>query len=168
MITELPARIERLFISSTLVGRSKELLEPFRQREVEGCLLWFGYVLDATTCVASMCVCPEQRSHSTYYEIPATAMRDVRRKVRPYGLLLLVQIHSHPARAFFSDWDEDHALNNRAGALNMVVPDYGMGRWIDPSNFCMVERTEDGQWRPWSANDWQRLVIVPDGLRVSP
>lgn len=167
MITELPTCIERLLVSSAILDRSAELLEPFRKRELEGCLLWFGYVLDATTCVISTCVCPMQQSYPTYYEISASAMRDVRRQVRPYGLLMLVQIHSHPTRAFFSNWDEDHALNNRAGALNMVIPNYGNAQWIDTATFCMTERTEDHQWRPWSADDWRRLVVVPDRIRVS-
>jgi Prokaryotic homologs of the JAB domain len=166
MITELPRRIGRLLVSPGILERSRELLEPFRVRNVEGCLLWYGYVLDVDTCLVATCVCPAQINRATMYDIPAESMRDVRQRVRPHRLLLLVQIHSHPTRAYFSEWDEEHALNNRAGALNMILPDYGNARWIDNHRFCMVERNEIGQWERWSAEDWGRLVSVPDALAL--
>jgi hypothetical protein len=78
--------------------------------------------------------------------------------------LLIVQLHSHPAEAYFSTWDEEHALNTQAGALNLVVPDYGQARWIDAERFCMVERDEHGTWIPWSSRDWGRLLVIPDAL----
>jgi hypothetical protein len=167
MITELPRRIGRLLVIPGVLERSRELLDPFRARSVEGCLLWYGYVLDAETCIATTCVCPAQTSHPRTYEISAGSMREVRRLVRPHGLLLLVQTHSHPARAFFSEWDEEHVLNNRTGALNMIVPEYGNVRWIDTERFCMVERDDRGQWREWSPDEWTRLVTVPDTLALA-
>jgi hypothetical protein len=164
VITVLPTRIDTLLVGSAVLGRSRELLEPFRARKVEGCLLWFGYVLDAGTCVVTTCVKPPQASYATTYAISAEAVREVRRHVRPHRLLLLVQIHTHPKDAYFSQWDEEHALNNRLGALNMIVPHYGNIRWIETERFCMVERTRAERWEPWSQQDWSRLVIVPDAL----
>jgi hypothetical protein len=164
MIIELPHCIDRLLVTPSILERSRELLDPFRLCRVEGCLLWYGFVLGPDTCLVTTCVCPAQESRPTTYKISSESMRDVRRRVRPHGLLLLVQIHSHPTRAFFSQSDEQHALNNRSGALNMVVPDYGNTRWIDEDRFCMVERTEVGEWQRWSAEDWGRLITVPDAL----
>jgi hypothetical protein len=167
MITELPPRIDRLLVSGSVLERSRELLDACRVCSVECCLLWYGYVLDTDACIVTTCVRPAQASYATNYEIPAEAMREVRRRVKPHRLLLLVQIHSHPTRAFFSERDEAHALNNRAGALNMIVPDYGSARWIDTERFCMVERTAANQWKQWSPEDWGRLVTIPDALAVS-
>ncbi|WP_036053468.1 Mov34/MPN/PAD-1 family protein [Bradyrhizobium sp. URHD0069] len=164
MITELPQCIGRLLVTPGVLERSRELLDPFRTLRVEGCLLWYGFVLDSQSCLVTTCVCPTQKSDATTYDIPAESMRDVRRAVRPHGLLLLVQIHSHPTRAFFSVEDEEHALNSRPGALNMIVPDYGNARWIEQNRFCIVERNETGQWERWSSKDWNRLIIVPDAL----
>lgn len=164
MISELPNKIDPLLVSSAVLSRSRELLEPYSLRQVEVCLLWYGYVVDDSTCIVTTCVRPEQESRAKNYEISAAAMREVRKQVRPHRLLLIVQVHTHPAEAYFSSWDQQHALNNRTGALNMVIPDYGRARWIDPSGFCMVERTGDGGWRSWSRDDWRRLVTVPDIL----
>jgi hypothetical protein len=167
MITELPRRMERVLISSAVLRHSRELLDPFRLRNVEGCLLWYGYVLDAETCLVTTCVRPAQSSQTEEYDISAESMGAVRQRVRPHRLLLIVQVHSHPARAFYSSWDEQHALNTRVGALNMVVPNFGNVRWIDPEQFCMVERNERGEWERWSPHDWDRLVTVPDALALS-
>ncbi len=166
MITELPSRIGHLLVTPTVLERSRELLDPCRARRIEGCLLWCGYVLDDETCVVATCIRPAQASYATTYEISAESIRQVRLRVRPHRLLLLVQIHSHPKRAFFSKWDEEHALNNRAGALNLIAPNYGDARWIDTKRFCMVERNHLGQWQRWSIEDWPRLVIVPDAIAL--
>ncbi len=167
MITELPGRIDRVLINSNVLTRSSELLKPSRMSQIEGCLLWYGYVLDTETCLVTTCVRPTQDGQATTYDISAKSMREVRRQVRPHHLLLIIQIHSHPARAFFSTWDEEHALNSRAGALNMIIPYYGNARWIDTKRFCMVERNEHDQWIRWSSRDWDRLIAVPDALGFS-
>lgn len=166
MISELPGRIDRLLVDSGVLARSRELVDPFRVRRLEVCLLWYGYVLDAETCFVTTCVQPEQINRATTYEISAEAMREARHKLRPHRLLLIVQLHTHPARAYFSKWDQAHALNNRPGALNMVIPNYGDVPWIDAEQFCMVERNEAGHWRPWSLEDWTRMAEVPDVLAL--
>lgn len=165
MISELPRHIECLLVGPGLLERSRELLDPYRVRKVEGCLLWYGYVLDQQTCLVTTCIRPAQRGYARTYEIPADSIREVRQHVRRHHLLLMVQIHSHPAQAFFSSWDEHHALNKQLGAFNMVVPDYGNISWIDIDRFCMVERIE-GHWRRWKRQDWDRLVILPDGIAL--
>ena len=164
MITELPARINRLSISQRVIDASLALVEPARTNQVECCLLWFGYVLDEETCFATTCVYPPQVNRARSYDIPAEAMRTVRQNVRPHGLLLLLQIHTHPQLAFFSDWDAEHAFNKRQGALNLILPDYGNAPWLDTARFCMVEMNNRDEWQPWQQNDWRRLQIVPDLL----
>jgi hypothetical protein len=164
MISELPRRIERLLVSPGLLERSRELLAPSCHRRVECCLLWYGYVLDSSTCLGTTCVRPSQHGDATTYSIATGSMREARQRLRAHRLLLLAQIHSHPTRAFFSTCDEQNALNKQVGALNMIVPDYGDVRWIDTDSFCMVERDETGHWTSWSRNDWDRLVIIPDVL----
>jgi len=166
MITELPVAIRTLHVGQALLNESRDLLEPYRRQRLEGCLLWYGYVLDDETCVATTCVRPRQKNFSTSYEISAEHMRDVRRSARPLGLLLLVQVHTHPKAAYFSPWDEENALNKAPGALNMIVPDYGAASWIDAKRFCMVEKDDGGRWRPWTAEDWQKLSIVPASLAL--
>ena len=166
MTTELPSRIDKLLVIANVIGRSRALLEPFRAQRVEGCLLWFGYPLGDSRCVVTTCVRPSQQSFPTTYTISSEAMRDVRRQVRPFGLILLTQIHSHPEEAYFSSWDEQHALNKRTGALNLIVPDYGNSDWANFDNFCMVER-DPSQWRSWSRVEWNRLVITPDAFDCS-
>src|SRR5260370_24488470 len=104
MITELPPRIGRLLVSPGVLGRSRELLDPFRVRKVEGCLLWYGYVLDTDTAIITTCVRPAQASYTTTYTIPAESMRDVRQRVWPHRLLLLMQIHTHRPESLFSEY----------------------------------------------------------------
>jgi hypothetical protein len=73
----------------------------------------------------------------------------------------LVQIHTHPQAAFLSEGDANHALNKRAGALNMIVPDFGTADWTHFRGFAMVERDSKGHWVPWTDADWSRLAVLP-------
>jgi hypothetical protein len=164
MITELPTKIRHLLLNEHIINVSRELLEPFRTAGVEGCLLWFGLVLDSETCFVTSCIRPPQENRRQSYAIPSPAIRAVRQQVRPHGLLLLMQIHTHPRQAFFSEWDAENALNKRPGALNMVIPDFGNVQWIDRSRFCLVELDDQDIWQPWSRDDWQRLRVIPDSI----
>ncbi len=166
MITELPRSIRKLQVSDAVIRLSKTLLEPYRAKRVEACLLWYGYVLDGESCLVTSCVCPRQLNHATSYSIPAEYMREVRRLVRPLGLLLVMQLHTHPSKAYFSEWDEENALNKAPGALNLVIPDYGGGEWINSTSFCIVEKDELGNWTPWATQDWERLKVVPAAYRI--
>jgi hypothetical protein len=167
MITELPSRIKTLVISQKVIDASRALIEPGRENGTECCILWYGYVLDQETCIATTCVYPPQINRPRSYDIPVQAMKLVRKEVRAHGQLLVLQIHTHPQLAYFSEWDAEHALNKQQGALNLVLPDYGNAAWIDTERFCMVEMNNRDQWQPWAADDWQRLTIVPDVIASS-
>lgn len=164
MITELPSVIRALLVPSNVIDTTQRLLAPFKSQCVEGCVLWHGYVLDDQTCLVTTCVRPLQKSTSSNFVVTAESIRSVRKAVRPHGLLMVMGIHTHPKRAFFSNWDEENALNKRRGALNMVVPDFGNVEWIDTARFCMVEMDASGAWQEWSAADWSRLQILPSEL----
>jgi len=168
VITDLPRTVRTLYVIDAVIEESKNLLEPYRAKKVEACLLWYGYALDDESCVVTTCICPRQANHSTSYAISAEYMREVRRSVRPLGLLLIMQVHTHPRAAYFSEWDEENALNKAPGALNLIIPDYGAARWIDPACFCIVEKDEADAWRPWKAPEWERLKVVPAGLKATP
>jgi proteasome lid subunit RPN8/RPN11 len=159
MKTELPARIQRLSVPQDVIDTSRTLLEPFRKAGVEGCLLWFGTVESDDECRVTLCVCPDQESSALSYRISAESMRAVRKQVREQRLLMLIQIHTHPRDAFFSEWDELNALNKAEGALNLVLPNYGKAPWLDPRRVCMVEMNDKGRWIEWRDADWRRLLL---------
>lgn len=160
-MSELPQSISALCVSERIVGETQRLFEPFRANSVEGCVLWYGEVLADGVCAVVEAIRPEQRNRPQNYSITAEAMRGVRRLVRPRNLLLLTQIHTHPRRAYFSEWDAANALNKQQGALNLVIPNFANVNWADLSKFCMVECDRNGGWIEWAATDWRRLKVGP-------
>jgi len=157
---ELPTHIQTLIVPQYIIERSIDLLAPFRARQVEGCLLWFGHPGSEGDCTVLTVVRPDQENKRGFYSISAASMRAVRHVMRPQNLLLLMQIHTHPKESFFSEWDAKNALNKRQGALNMVIEDFGKATWITPGPFNIVEMDEIGEWQPWAAGDWRRLKVV--------
>lgn len=159
-MSELPTRIESLIVPQQIILQSRSLLDPCRLKRVEGCILWYGSVEGTDRCVVRAALRPAQVGRPQSYDIAAEGIRDVRRQTRPLGLLLIMQIHTHPSLAYFSDWDAENALNKRPGALNMILPNYGDVQWMDSKNMCVVELNRHGQWIPWSNGDWNRISIV--------
>lgn len=158
---ELPSRIGELVVPQAILERSARLIAPFRKKRVEGALLWYGYRAQGDRCIVTTCVSPDQTNTFGSYSISAESMRAVRRALRPYGLLLLVQVHTHPGEAYFSDGDAEHALNKRAGALNMILPNFGRADWVTRKGFAMAEREPTPEWRIWDREDWTRIRAVP-------
>lgn len=164
---ELPRHIAELIVPESILVASDRLIASFRERQVEGALLWYGYCFAGDRCVVTTCVRPEQVNTPGSYSISADSMRAVRRQLRPHALLLLVQIHTHPEMAYFSGGDAEHALNKQVGALNLVAPNFGHADWQTCKDFAMVERTPNGKWRPWVKEDWKRLRVVPTEMNLS-
>jgi len=159
-MSELPPRIGTLIVPEQLIAESRTLLDPCLAQRVEGCILWYGSVISPDQCLVRLVLRPAQISRPGSYDITAEGMRNVRRQTRPLGLLLIMQIHTHPKLAFFSDWDAENALNKRPGALNLILPNYGNVQWLDQKEMCVVELDHRGRWNPWSHDDWKRINVV--------
>jgi hypothetical protein len=69
-----------------------------------------------------------------------------------------LQVHVHPATAFHSETDDQHAIVSTPGFLSLVVPDQANGP-ISLTGCHLAELMPDGRWR--SVVPTERIVLEP-------
>lgn len=96
----------------------------------EAFVLWGGTVTGQSFQVESALV-PEQvgskEEDGLLVTIPGDALFKVNKYFFEKGLLLGVQIHSHPTDAFHSSTDDHYPMATLEGALSIVVPYFARG-----------------------------------------
>jgi proteasome lid subunit RPN8/RPN11 len=112
----------------------------------EGVVLWPGR-LSGRTCRVTEALVPEQLTGPFAYRIPDDETFRIVDWTAAHGLVIPVQVHSHPAEAYHSEADDERAFVQHIHALSVVVPDFGD---IPPSEFfdasVTYELDETGAW----------------------
>ena len=105
---------------------------------------------------------PEARLERRFFEVSPEAMSAAGRHLRQLGQVRLAQIHTHPGTwVEHSEHDDERAYSQRAGALSIVVPNYGRGGVVLED--CGLHVREEGEWRMLSLEEYDSyLRIIPD------
>ena len=69
-------------------------------------------------------VVPCQRASALHFDVPIQERLRIARQLAKCGEKLLVQLHTHPERAFHSPVDDRLALPRHTGAISIVVSDF--------------------------------------------
>lgn len=155
--TGSPLRGTRRFeIPHRLAVETMATLQRAGRRGHEAFVLW-GALTDGTTIQFQSMYVPEQQGHQTpdglLVTVDGTALFDVNRALYAHREVLAAQVHSHPTGAYHSETDDCYALVTLAGALSIVVPNFGAGgtnttgwawyRLIGPATFEPLDRNDE-------------------------
>lgn len=128
---------------------------------VEGVGLWFGrQENDLFTIYAS--IIPEQKAYrmeeGLLYQVGGEELHRINRWAYEQKLLLLVQLHSHPGRAYHSETDDAFPIVATLGGLSIVVPNFG----FDPidKKFWKVYRLRLEGWKELTAEETDQLFQI--------
>jgi hypothetical protein len=126
----------------------------------EGVVLWPGR-LSGPTCRVTEALVPEQLTGPYAYRIPNDETFRIVDWTAAHGLMIPVQVHSHPAEAYHSEADDERAFVQHIHALSVVVPDFGD---ISPFEFLDVSVTYEldasGAWRLLSPEQARARIQV--------
>jgi len=103
-----------------------ESLAFFRQqgqRDSEGVVLWPA-VLDKTTATIQPIIIPRQITSRYSFRIPQEETFRILGELARTGMVIPIQVHSHPEEAFHSPADDKLSFVKHAGAISIVVPDF--------------------------------------------
>jgi hypothetical protein len=104
---------------------------------------------------------PDARERDGDWEVDAEEMRRAGRHLRPYGLVRLAQVHSHPATwTGHSETDDERAFSHQTGAISIVLPGYALT--YPGLTDAGVHLRERSSWRELEAHE------VHDYVRVVP
>ena len=67
---------------------------------------------------------PRQHASALHFDVPLQERLRIARHLAECGEKLLVQLHTHPGRAFHSIADDRLALPRHTGAISIVIPNF--------------------------------------------
>ncbi len=139
---------------AVLVDATLKALREGGQIGVERVVFWLGHRMPAGPLTSEIYV-PVQEAEEDYFRIPPQGMVDLMNHLRSRRLVLLVQVHSHPGKAFHSKADDRWAVVRHEGALSIVVPKFASTTTV--TNFekdaAVFRLAGDDRWVHVSADD---------------
>jgi len=117
----------------------------------EGVVLW-PCRLQGDNCVIAEPIIPRQITSRLSYRIPDDETLRIIRDVAERGLVIPIQIHSHPFEAFHSAADDEYAFVQHESAISIVVPDFAA--------FPLTEFTKEARvYRLSPGNEWLEVPV---------
>ena len=104
----------------------------------ESVILWIGVADDRNAQVSGITV-PKQFTSAKHFEVPLDERLRLTQWLAYSGAKLLVQLHTHPRKAFHSLADDRLALPRHTGALSIVIPNFGV-KWYGNLEETSVNR----------------------------
>lgn len=151
----------RLIVPESIALDTGIALRSFRGDDGphEGIVFWGGLGVGANT-VISAAVVPKAEHGWGRVHVPEHGVGAAARALRPYGIGMIAQVHSHPGRGTrHSDGDDELVLMPFEGMFSLVVGRYGADP-IDAGAGIGVHQFQDGRWVFVTDSD-RALVVVP-------
>jgi hypothetical protein len=141
-------QITKIIVPVRFIENIYDHLRNAGQDGVEGVGLWFGKQEEHIFTVYTSMI-PAQKAYRTeeglLYQVGGEELHRINRWAYENKLLLLVQLHSHPGRAYHSDTDDAYPIVATLGGLSIVIPNFG----FDPigKKYWKVYRLGQGGWK---------------------
>ena len=110
-------------VPSSILRASAETLRLLSGGVREAVVLWIGTERAGKALVQRMVV-PQQLASAKHFEVPLDERIRIIRELGNSGEKLLVQLHTHPGRAFHSRVDDRLAIPRHSGAISIVIADF--------------------------------------------
>jgi proteasome lid subunit RPN8/RPN11 len=156
----------RLLVPADIAALTRTVLQSFSGPDGrhEGLVYWAGRRCDGDTLVLSAVVPLSDHGPQGVF-VDAGEVGRMARRVRPLGLVIAAQVHSHPGSdTRHSDGDDRLILMPFEGMFSLVVANYGDGS-IGPAEGAGLHQFQDGRWMqvPPTA---EALVLAPPLIRT--
>jgi hypothetical protein len=136
-------------IPQDTVKRSLTFMQKKGVSRHEGVVLWPGRLI-SNICEVGEPVIPQQITGERYYRIPDEETFRIIQRVSEQGLVIPIQIHSHPRAAFHSPVDDEYAFVQHENAISIVVPNF--------ANFTAAEFLSRARfYRLHAGNTWKEM-----------
>jgi proteasome lid subunit RPN8/RPN11 len=154
--------ITSFHVSRSCVADTYRFLRERGRRQVEGVVLWPGLRSGDRIDVAEAVV-PAQTAyrteHGLRYEVHEDELARIGDDLSDRGLVLPIQVHSHPGEAYHSELDDARPVVGTVGGLSIVIPDFGFGP-RDPELWAVYRLYPGEGWTRLSAAESRVLLVV--------
>ncbi len=112
-------------VSSRIVEETLRELQYNGRKSKERMILWLGKRGGDEINVKEIFI-PRQKNSKISIRIEQIGMNQIFSKLRNSGLMVAVQIHSHPDYAFHSYSDDILSIIRHEGGISLVIPNFGL------------------------------------------
>ncbi len=156
-------RFDRVFIPSLIVDHTELVLRQAGVHGDEGFAVWAGTLSGGDAHVATL-VIPRASGGSTHGEITADTTANVLSALDDRDLVPMMQLHSHPRRAFLSEEDAIRPLVAVPGFISVIIPSFGFVDLADVGLWSAHQYQGPGQWRELNDDERRRRFIIDDSV----
>lgn len=144
--------IRKITIPKNILSSTFDFLRKYGNENLEAHALWVGKIVSDAFTVTDVWF-PEQINTIVSYEVPEDEIHRINVKLNELGLTALVQVHTHPTRAFHSDTDDEGSFLVLAGSYSLVIPNFGFIKEDDLDQWILY-RYDGKDW-----NDVNRIEV---------
>jgi hypothetical protein len=156
-------RLRRVFVPSLVIDHTELVLRRTGVQGHEGFALWAGTLAGGDAYVATLVV-PRATTDAWHGQITPETTAAVLTALDERDLVPVVQLHSHPRRAFLSETDAIRPLVAVPGFISVVIPDFGFVDLADVGPWSAHEYVSHGQWRELGRRERARRFIIDDSV----
>lgn len=154
---------DRVFIPSLIADHTELVLRQAGIHGGEAFGIWAGTLAGGDAHVATL-VIPSSIGGSTHGEITANTTGVVLTALDDRDLVPILQLHSHPRRAFLSPVDAIRPLVAVPGFISVIIPSFGFVDLTDVSLWSAHQYQSPGHWRELDNRERQRRFIIDDSI----
>ena len=137
--------VARYIVPRNILVESAELLRSLSAGIQESVVLWAGTAQEREAVVRRIVV-PRQCSTAYHFDVPLDERLRIAQEFAISREKLLVQLHTHPGKAFHSPIDDRRALPRHTGALSIVVEDFAAKWQGDLQEVSINRHIGEGVW----------------------
>ena len=134
-------------VPSAVIGRTDQALRDAGQDRCEAFVLWSGVIRGNALEIRTAHI-PRQTAYRSKdgvcVRVDGPELHRLNVWLYEHKEALAIQVHSHPKEAYHSETDSSYPIATVAGAVSIVVPDFGRGGVRGPG--VAVYRLERGIW----------------------
>jgi hypothetical protein len=154
---------DRVFVPSLLLDHTELVLRQAGLQGDEGFAVWAGTLAGGDAHVATLIV-PRATSDDWHGVVTPETTAAVLNALDERDLVPVLQLHSHPRRAFLSETDAIRPLVAVPGFISVVIPDFGFIDLADVGLWSAHQYVRPGQWRELDACERARRFIIDDSV----
>jgi hypothetical protein len=147
-------------VSRETVHATLAFLQQQGHKQHEGVVLWAGRLSDQG-CSIEKALIPQQITSRLSYRIPDAETFRIIDDLHAAGLVVPVQVHSHPREAFHSPVDDERAFVQHEQGISIVIPNFGA---ITETAFFRDAKAyrlaSDGSWQELTPQEVKRFRIT--------
>jgi hypothetical protein len=150
-------------IPQSVISQTLEFLQWKGEREGhEGVVLWPARLLEGR-CQIVKCLVPAQVTGQLRYRIPDDEVFRIICEVGTNGLVIPIQVHSHPRDAFHSEVDDERAFVQHTNGISIVLPDFAQFDSAEFFDRAVVYSLVSGDtWREVPAREVDQRFLVQE------